>query len=245
MSLRLENLVRKLTKREVFPTPLRRLIRKHRQYVFRRAIRQFSDLPHDATVPTTILSDLIYGWGNIGGSAKHEYIRALLQYARIANGPILECGAGLSTILLGLLAERNDNRVWSLEHNSFWAEKVRSTLKTYDVKSVEMCVADLRDYGPYSWYDLPKDKMPEYFSLVVCDGPPASSCGGPRGGRYGMLPVMKPYLQPGCVVLLDDAGRVEERNIVARWAEELGVDYRISGSEKPFALISMPSGGSS
>jgi hypothetical protein len=194
-------------------------------------------MPDDAIVPITVLSDLIYGWGNEGASVKHEYASAFIQHTRSADGPILECGSGLSTILLGLVAERNGNKVWSLEHNPFWAEKVRSTLERYDIRSVELCETKLRDYGPYWWYDPPKDTMPNDFSVVVCDGPQ----GRTPGGRYGMVPIMKPYLRPCCIVLLDDAGRSEERKIVTRWAEELGTSYRILGSEKPFAIIALPS----
>jgi hypothetical protein len=204
----------------------------HRQYVFRRAMRRFSALPQDAAIPRTVLSDLIYGWG-YKGSVKHEYASAFLRYARTADGPILECGSGLSTILLGLTAERTGNKVWSLEDKSFWAEKVRSTLQRYDIKSVELCKTNLRDYGPYWWYDPPKVKMPKNFSLVVCDGPPAST----PGGRYGMLPIMKPHLKPGCIVLLDDARRVEERKILATWAQESGTSYRIEGVAKPFGIV--------
>ena len=222
------------------PAPLRWLERKReqyrKQYIFWRAMRRFSNLPDYNVVPITVLSELIYGWDN-PWSAKHEYLRTFLQYAQTANGPILECGSGLSTVLLGLVAQRNGNKVWSLEHDSFWAEKVRSTLKRYDIRSVELCTAPLRNYGPYSWYDPPKDRMPEDFSMVICDGPPGKT----PGGRYGMLPMMKSHLKPGCIVLLDDAKRAGERKIVARWAEELGTSYRILGSEKPFAIIALPS----
>jgi predicted O-methyltransferase YrrM len=186
----------------------------------------------------TVLSELIYGWG-YGGSVEHEYANAILQHARITDGPILECGSGLSTILLGVVAQKNGNRVWSLEHIPHWAQKVRSTLKRYGIESVELCDTQLRDYGAYSWYDPPQDKMPKGFSLVVCDGPPAYEGNMTPGGRYGMLPVMKPLLEPGCVVLLDDAARVKEREIIARWADELGTSYRIEGVEKPFAIVSV------
>ena len=119
---------------------------------------------------------------------QHEYASVVLRHSQATDGPILECGSGLSTILLGLVAQRNGNKVWALEHNAFFAEKVRSTLKSYGIKSVELYETDLRDYGPYCWYDPPKGKMPKNFSLVVCDGPPYST----PGGRYGMVPSLTP-----------------------------------------------------
>ena len=208
----------------------------HRQYVFRRAIRQFSAVRDNVVVPQRILWDLIYGWGHPGGSVKLEYARAFLRHAWTTKGPILECGSGLSTILLGLVAETTGGEVWSLEHSPFWAKKVRSTLNKYKIGSVKLCESSLLNYGPYFWYDPPKDRMPKDFSLVVCDGPP----GFTPGGRYGMLPIMRPHLEPGCTVLLDDAGRIGERQILARWAEELGTSYRIEGINKPFGVVTVP-----
>ena len=79
--------------------------------------------------------------------------------------------------------------------------------------------------------------MPKDFSLVICDGPPART----PGGRYGLLPVMKSHLRPGCVILLDDVSRLEEREIIARWAEESGAKYSFEGAEKPFGILTLPS----
>ncbi len=73
--------------------------------------------------------------------------------------------------------------------------------------------------------------------MVVCDGPPGGS--KTPGGRYGLLPVMKPHLKPGCIVLLDDTGRAAEKKIIARWAEEMGTSYRIEGVKKPFGIVSV------
>jgi hypothetical protein len=44
----------------------------------------------------------------------------------------------------------------------------------------------------------------------VCDGPKGTT----RGGRYGLAPVMKDRLAPGCIVLLDDTSREAERAII-------------------------------
>lgn len=71
----------------------------------------------------------------------------------------------------------------------------------------------LKDYGDFCWYDAPLESMPDSFSLVICDGPP----GATKGGRYGLVPFMRDRLRSGCVILLDDAEREEERTIAARW----------------------------
>jgi predicted O-methyltransferase YrrM len=214
-------------------TKLRRLL--HRKYVFWRNMRRFSNLPSKTDVDAPVIDELIYGWRN-KWSTGPEYARSFIQHAWASDGPILECGSGLSTILLGVVAQKKGTRVWSLEHDLFWADKVRSTLKRYGIKSVELYATNLRDYGSYWWYDPPKGEMPKQFSLVVCDGPPGSI----PGGRYAMLPIMKPHLKPGCIVLLDDVGRVAEKEIIARWAKELDTSYRIEGIVKPFGVLEVP-----
>lgn len=63
----------------------------------------------------------------------------MLRYCDSADGPILEWGSGLSTVLLGLAAQRQGNTVWSLEHDPLWAGRVASTLDRYGVTSVRLC----------------------------------------------------------------------------------------------------------
>jgi hypothetical protein len=223
--------------RLTLPKPVRRYLRVvFGRYVFGRAMQVFLSLPLDADYPPRLLSNLVFGWSNENWSAQPEYMASFLQHARSARGPILECGSGLSTVLLGAIADKAGNKVWSLEHDPVWADKARVSLQSFNIRSVELCVNNLRDYGPYLWYDPPKEHLPSNFALVVCDGPPAAT----RGGRYGLLPVMKSHLKPGCDILLDDAYRAEEQEIVARWAKELGTTYNISGLKKPFAALTVP-----
>ncbi len=198
-------------------------------------MRRLSKRLWDTDFPQHILSDLVYGWAN-SWSVKPEYIAAFLRGAREADGPILECGSGLSTVLLGLVAQRTGNQVWSLEHDHEWAKRTRDALRRFRITSVELCVTELRDYGSFTWYDSPAARMPTDFALVVCDGPP----GRTPGGRYGLLPILGPHLKPGCTILLDDAARPMEREALARWAHELGVDFTICGADKPFATLVVP-----
>lgn len=75
--------------------------------------------------------------------------------------------------------------------------------------------------------------MPDRFTLVICDGPPGSI----RGGRYGLVPIMKERLKPGCVILLDDAAREQEQTIAGKWEAELGASSEILGSKKPYIRL--------
>jgi hypothetical protein len=46
-------------------------------------------------------------------------------------------------------------------------------------------------------------------------------------------------LLPGCVILLDDAGRHEERAIAERWGAELRASYEMLGDRKPYARMTV------
>lgn len=223
--------------RAVLPKPVRQRLRQaHRTFLLSRAVHRFVRLPQDADPPDSLLQDLVYGWGNEGWSAHHEYLAALLHHARTAAGPVLECGSGLSTLVLGLALRHRARTVWSLEHDPFWAERTRGLLRGYGVETVDLCVADLRSYGRYTWYQPPLERMPSDFALVVCDGPP----GGTAGGRYGLLPIMRARLAAGCVILLDDMERLAEQETIETWVKEFGIDFRVEGKEKPFATITVP-----
>ena len=50
---------------------------------------------------------------------------------------------------------------------------------------------------------------------------------------------MKTRLTSGCVILLDDAGREDERAIAARWGSELGIPFHILGSSKPYLKMTL------
>ena len=225
--------------RFVIPKEARRFIReRHNEIYLRRGMKGLLALPDPSDPPSQVIQDLMRGWGNPSMSAWEDFIRAFLKCARETDGPILECGSGLSTVLLGVAASRTGRKVYSLEHDPAWAERARRALRRYNVEGTEILVSALRSYGAFSWYDPPLDRLPRDFSLVICDGPPWDT----PGGRYGLVPVMRSRLRPGCIILLDDAHRDAEKEIATRSARELGTSYVVEGSGKMFARLSAPSG---
>jgi hypothetical protein len=219
------------------PLRLRRYLRaRHRDLVFRRAMRRYLRDPEAALAPgSTVMPNLVYGWGNDFWSALEEYLKACVRGAMAADGPILECGSGLTSLVVGAVAQRTGNTMWSLEHNPEWSRKVQERLTRYRIDAVRLLTAPLKDHPDFTWYDAPVDRMPDRFALVVCDGPPGMT----RGGRYGLAPVMGSRLKPGCVILLDDAGRQEERKIAGRWEAELGATSEILGDQKPYIRLTV------
>lgn len=207
-----------------------------RSYRIRRGVRAILNL-NDGELPTrAMLQSLSLGWGNDGYAANLDYLQEVAKNAATTAGPILECGSGLTTLLLGMLAGRRGVVVRSLEHSAEWRQRIAAVLTRNQIANVEVLSSPLRDYGDFSWYDPPLQRLPDNFRLVICDGPPGMT----KGGRYGLLPVFGPRLSEGTVIVLDDADRPGEVELVNRWKHE--VDLAVEVSNKPagsFATLVM------
>jgi len=212
---------------------------QHQRFVFNWAIWSLRRSALEIPPSNRRLQQLIYGWNNDGWSASVEFMHEMIRCASQVRGPILDCGSGLSTLLLGLVAERSGATVWSLEHHAFWAERIVASLSRHNLHRVHVCHAPLRSFGDFDWYDVYAAALPTDIALVICDGPPQDT----RGGRYGLLPIMRAHLAPGCVILLDDAARPPERRVLDQWARELGTTYRVAPGAKPFAHLVVPAPG--
>lgn len=142
----------------------------------------------------------------------------MLEWLPRTEGPILECGSGLSTLLLLASVMRSGRRIHSLEHDSEWAQFASRRIPERLRPGISLQMAPLKSYGEFEWYDVDPNALSRPIGYVVCDGPPAVT----RGGRYGLAPVLGKHLAPDCVILLDDTQRSGERAIVDRWRSELG-----------------------
>lgn len=198
-----------------------------RDYRMRRGVRAISKL-NDGELPTrAMLQSLSLGWDNSGYAANIDYLQEVAKNASTTAGPILECGSGLTTLLLGMLAGRRGVVVRSLEHSAEWQKRISTVLTKNQISNVEVLSSPLRDYGDFAWYDPPLPKLPDQFRLVVCDGPPGMT----KGGRYGLLPVFGARLPEGTVIVLDDAERPGEVELIDRWKNES--DLAVEVFEKP------------
>jgi hypothetical protein len=221
--------------KRLVPAPLKRAARETlSNWTFRRAMQRIIKLPVGAVPTLEMLRDLLVGWGNEGFAAEPDYLAAVAQAAATTSAPILECGSGLTTILLGVLAGRRGIETWSLEHIPGWRSRILGVIDQFKIPGTHVCLAPLRDYKGFAWYDAPLDEMPERFQLAICDGPP----GATAGGRYGLLPVLGHRLPAGSMILLDDANRAGEAEILNRWAAEakMSVSLRRAASGS-FAVI--------
>ena len=221
----------KCSAKRIVPRRIKEQVRRFQaSRSFRRSMKRFVDDPQSCLEPSNpTLGELSKAWGNEGWSASTEYLSECIRRADGAKGPILECGSGLSTLLIAATARRKGLSLWSLEHSPEWASRVRTVLEKYSLHNATVCTVELRDYGEFVWYDPPWEQLPQTFSLVVCDGPPAAT----KGGRYG-LAIMKERLHSGCTILLDDAVREHEMSVAKRWVGELDAELEVCGEIRQY-----------
>jgi hypothetical protein len=99
--------------------------------------------------------DLTEGWGN-GWSASPELLAHIWAHAR---GRVLECGTGLSTLVMAA----KGCEVTALEHDPIFASHIQAMLERYGLKAEIVC-RPLKG----KWYDF---EGGDYDTLVI-DGPP-------------------------------------------------------------------------
>lgn len=160
------------------------------------------------------------GWA-IGGDCAQRLVSLILSEQ---PRHMLEAGSGLSTILTAQTLEQlgGEGRVMSLEHEEQWLEQTRDRLREHGVEHrVHLVHAPLVNVklgeNLFRWYDLDGVDLPGRIDLLFIDGPPKATG---HLARYPALPLLYERLTDGAVVLLDDAGRPDEREAVERWQAE-------------------------
>jgi len=159
----------------------------------------------------------------MGGWAASADVIALLITELLNNRPrlVVECGSGVSTLWMALAIRHHglDCRIVSLDHDPLFAEETRRNLRKHGVEGIaEVRVAPLTGTGleghDTDWYDRTALAGLTDIGLLFVDGPPEST--GPLV-RYPAVPLMRDLLGPTASVILDDAVRPAEREIVTRW----------------------------
>src|SRR5690349_3281072 len=222
--------------KRVFPSSFKKKIKSiNRERQLGVAMKRLTAAAENGVPEPEVLAELERAWGEDGYRAVGGYLEEVARFATEARGPVLEIGSGLTTLILGALVARRGIPVWTLEHHPDYFSHTGETLKSLGVGNVHLTLAPLRDYGDFCWYDPPLDALPRDFSLVIADGPP----GDVKGGRFGLLPVLRLHFAPGVVVLLDDAERAREKAVLEKWESDYGLSKELhSRNGKAWAICS-------
>ena len=153
-------------------------------------------------------------------------VTALNEIVLAGRETVVELGSGISTVVIGRLLAERGGALTSLEHDPDWAAIVRSQLEREGLGAiVEVSVAPLEPH-PQTWDGAPwysataLHLLPFDIDLLLIDGPPGEG-DGMAHSRYPALPALASRLAPGALVVLDDADREPEREIVERWSREM------------------------
>lgn len=209
--------------RQAVLDPLERRVKDRR---LRQAVRAFRS---NHAPDRNFIEQFRRAWGNESFSADVTYVSEVVSRVGKCSAPILECGSGLTTLAAALVGEKRDVRVWSLEQDEDWVDFVSQRLKKNNIRNVEIRYAPLKDYGDFVWYDVENLDLPEYFELVVCDGPAVFEHWGDSQylWRYGVLPVLEKRGISVGEILLDDATEPRAENLLNRWRRDFGMNHRM------------------
>jgi predicted O-methyltransferase YrrM len=111
------------------------------------------------------LTDLFDAWDNPSFAASITLLQALATLARVSDGPILECGSGLSSLVLAAAAPHLE--VHTLEDSPVYADHLRETAAKHGLDNLIIHALPIKD----GWYDLGQLPFGERWGLVFIDGP--------------------------------------------------------------------------
>jgi hypothetical protein len=185
-----------------------------------------------------VFNDIFKYYGN-GYAAGPRMMREVYDRCKNATGPILEVGAGITTIIGGIACQRNGQMIHALEHDLEWFRVIRNYINLWKVKGVALYYAPMKEYPeltepdakqPMMWYDA--DGLPEKFEIAIIDGPPR------RFGREGVYKILGDSIKDATWIV-DDCEEDSQLALVKKYAGERKVD--LVGSGKPgmrhYALV--------
>lgn len=172
------------------------------------------------------------GW-SVNGRFSEILVRLLFEKR---PRMVLECGSGTSTLLAArCLKQIGNGKVVALEHIDKFASATNQRLREntlHDFATVlETPLKQLSLNGKeMPWYSFdPKAYLQHKIDLLIVDGPPGNT--GPLA-RYPAVPVLKEWLSPNGVIILDDGNREDERKIAEQWIVELNATHEFYSEGK-------------
>ena len=186
-----------------------------------KLVRQLQTAPRTREAIMPIVARLRGVWGNDSFSADLGFLDEVVQRVLTTRGPYLDCGSGISTVILGALTTGSADTVWSLEQDEQWYQEMREWLEVLNLDSVQLLLAPLRIHGNVAWYSFEHPRFPSAFPLVICDGPSVRRSQWPdevhRSWRAGVVPELRRRGVSFGTIILDDASDERCAGLIDTW----------------------------
>jgi len=218
---------------EIIPVSIRKkLLKLHQNFIWKSTFNSYKNAIENNEKPSkALLKRLIYSWGNQGFSAQVDYLETCVNFGLSTEGTIVECGSGLSTLVLGVIAKHKNRKMISFEHIDFWAQKIQLIMDENQLNNI-LYVRKLKKYGDFEWYDIDNLEIPT-IGLCICDAPPSDTL----GGRRGFFNLLKDKLESNSIILVDDTIREDEQLMIEEWKKQTPMEVNFYGSFDPHAVL--------
>lgn len=136
---------------------------------------------------------------------------------------ILSLGSGISDLIIAYCIEKTGSgRLLSLDHDDKFARETQANLEKHQLsKYGQVFYAPLKKHHinneDWLWYDIDGLIIEDEIDLLIIDGPPAKT---QALARYPALPLLNKKLSNNVTIILDDANRTDEKEMIDRWIEE-------------------------
>jgi predicted O-methyltransferase YrrM len=147
-------------------------------------------------------------------------------------------------VLAANIKKLGRGHVYSLEHDPAYSAKTRELIRSHNLEEWSTVIdaplkpMSINDWAG-EWYDfsrLENNLNNTHIDMLVVDGPPHFTA---PLARYPALPVFATSMSPGSHVLMDDANRTGEQEIIRRWGSEYASFTLVDGltAEKGIVVL--------
>lgn len=197
---------------------LRERTKPHRHFLrFKRGIRKALTVPEGKAFPNGAIAAILESLGVCSLDPQDPFLRSSLEAATAATGNILKCGADVVGLMLGIVAHRNGQTLWILEHDRHWYEVMRGWIDQYGIRRTHVIYAPAELCTGYVWYSIDTKRLPKPIALVICGGDSLMP-----SGLLGVLERAGPRLGHRGTILCSNVKRCDDRQRALNWAKSLG-----------------------
>lgn len=201
---------------------------------FDRCMRRLGQDPADPA-PFAAVAELFAHWGDPLSQSGESYVRSVIAHAAQARGPIVQCGSSVLTLVLGAVCHADAEKakqLWSLEHDTHWANTMRSWLTQYQLGAAHVIASRAHLFDGYVWFAVDTTRLPDQVSLLFCDGARATP-----NGMVGALNRLQGRLADEFTVLGRRVIRPEDLKQVHLWAKTHDARCVVVDREEGFVKV--------